>query len=163
MGVLLVFAGCSYKPVTVWTKEALGDQVYVEVAVSPTDPENTVFIKDAVMQAVRTELGSSLSTKEASRSQIYVKLQSVSFAPMQRDGQGYVVSYRTTTSLSFQVYDRDGQTKSFSTSGSYDFAIEPSSVISESKRFESIKESSAKAIDQAILQLAAYRIKRQSH
>ncbi len=152
--VIMGLVGCGYKPASHMIRESVGDKISTQIVISMTDPENSVLIKDALNQAVLTEFGSRIVPQGASDTHIKVALQSLSFVPLQRDSQGYIIFYRTVSTLTFTVEDTKGGQKVIQTTGSYDFPIAPSSIISEAARYESIKESSAKAIEQFVARLA---------
>jgi len=151
--LLLLFAGCGYKPASYYSKKAIGDRVFVKVSMLRSDPENTVIIKDAVNEAVITKFKSRVVNEDDANSKLFVRVDSVGFAPVQYDKNGYVVLYRATVTLSTTVATQK-ETKTFLTSGSYDFPIEPNTTISDSKRFDAIKNSAAKAIDTLTSQIS---------
>ncbi len=152
--ILLIFVGCGYKPASTYTKNVLGQKIYTQVKVYLRDPENAVLIKDAINEAVVSRFKGSLAPKKYANSEIIVSLNSVNFYPLEYDTQGYVVYYRATTSLNIVYKNRDGKTQTMNVSGNYDFPIEPNSVISDTKRFEAIKESSKKALDKFISKIS---------
>lgn len=144
-----MFAGCGYKPSSYYSKKAIGDKVYAKVEMLRSDPENTVVIKDAINEAVITKLKSKLVSESEANTKLFIKVASVSFSAVQYDANGYVILYRAALVLDTTVLSKGGS-KQFSTSGSFDFPIEPNTTISDSKRFEAIKNSGAKAIDMLI-------------
>ncbi|WP_200763464.1 LPS assembly lipoprotein LptE [Nitrosophilus alvini] len=146
---LNIFTGCGYKPASVHAKKVLGDKIYTDVEIYLRDPENSVLIKDAVNEAIVSRFKGKLTEKEKADTILSVKLRGVSFSPLQYDKNGYVVYYRARVSLNIKYTNKE-ETKSFTVTGTYDFPIEPNAVISDSKRFEAIRESSKKALDQFI-------------
>ncbi len=149
----LVLAGCGYKPASVYTRDVLGERIFTEVRVYLRDPENSVLIKDAVNEAVISRFKGRLSDKDHAQSELYISLRGVSFRPLQYDQNGYVIYYRAVTTLSIR-YKKGDKVQSMNVSGNYDFPIEPNSVITDTKRFEAIKESSKKALDLFISKIA---------
>ena len=79
--------------------------------------------------------------------------------PIQYDKNGYVIAYKTYVDLLTQYRDRAGHRGAITSRGDYDFAIESNSVISDTKRFEAIKNASYKAIDEFISKLSVKGIK----
>ena len=150
---LLIISGCGYKPTSVYAKKVLGQKIYTDVKVYLRDPENAVLIKDAINEAVISRFKGSLAPKKYADSKILISLKSVSFNPLQYDKNGYVIYYRAVTTLNI-VYKNKNSTKSLDVSGNYDFPIEPNSVISDTKRFEAIRESSKKALDKFISKIS---------
>lgn len=152
--ITLFFLGCGYKPASVYTKNVLGKKIYTQVIVYLRDPENAVLIKDAINEAVVSRFKGSLVPKKYADSQIIISLQSVNFIPLEYDKDGYIIYYRAITSLKIAYKSKNGKTRNIYVSGNYDFPIEPNSVISDTKRFEAIKESSKKALDKFISEIA---------
>ncbi len=150
---LFVLSGCGYKSMTHYSKKAIGEKVYAKVDMLRSDPENTVLIKDAVNEAIVTKLRSKLVSEEEADTKMFVSVANVGLAAIQYDQNGYVILYRTTVTLNTKVV-RGTVIRSFSTSGSYDFPIEPNTTVSDSKRFESIKNGAVKAIDMLISQIS---------
>ncbi len=151
--IILMLAGCGYKPTSIYAKKVLGQKVYTDVKVYLRDPENAVLIKDAINEAVISRFKGSLSPRKYADSEIIISLKGVSFRPLQYDKNGYVIYYRAVTTLNI-VYKNKKVTKSLNVSGNYDFPIEPNSVISDTKRFEAIRESSKKALDKFISRIS---------
>jgi hypothetical protein len=152
--IAFVFISCGYKPTSIYTKEALGDKIYAEVTISLKDPENSVLIKDALNEAIVSQLRSQIVSKEEADSKFYINLSSVSFVPIQYDKNGYVIAYKTHVGLKTKYVDIDNNTHEIYTKGDYDFPIESSSLISDTKRFEAVKFASQKALDAVRSQIA---------
>lgn len=149
----LFFGGCGYKPSSYYAKQTFGDGVFVNVTMLRSDPENTVIIKDAINEAVITKFKSKIVSEDKAETKLNVRVDAAAFSPIQYDKNGYVTLYRATVTLNSVAFTKKG-VKNFTSSGSYDFPIEPNSTISDSKRFEAIKNSGAKAIDMLISQIS---------
>ncbi|WP_281950341.1 LPS assembly lipoprotein LptE [Nitrosophilus kaiyonis] len=158
---ILMLSGCGYKPTSIYAKKVLGQKIYTDVKVYLRDPENAVLIKDAINEAVISRFKGSLAPKRYADSEIYISLKSVSFTPLQYDKNGYVIYYRAVTTLNI-VYKNKKESRSIDVSGNYDFPIEPNSVISDTKRFEAIRESSKKALDKFISQISIIGLRNRS-
>ncbi len=152
--LVYLITGCGYKPTSVYTKKVLGEKIYSQVEVYLRDPENSVLIKDALNEAIVNRFKGSLVPKQYADSELIVSLRRVSFRPLQYDKNGYVIYYRAIASLKIVYKSKKGETKILTVSGNYDFPIEPNSVISDTKRFEAIRESSKKALDKFISQIS---------
>ncbi len=137
-----------------YSKEILGDKIFVEVQTSLKDPENTVLIRDAMNEAVIMKFRSRISLKKDADSIIVMRLKRVSFLPIQYDKNGYVIAYKTFVELLTTYRDKNGKSGKIFSKGDYDFAIESNSVISDTKRFEAIKNASYKAVDEFISKLS---------
>jgi len=147
------FTGCGYKPATAYTQKVLSDQIYTEVEVYLRDPENAVLVKDALNAAVVSRFGAQVATKKNATTILHVKFNSVSFQPIQYDVNGYAIYYRAKVSLKI-AYRSPTAKGTEIVSGFYDFPIEPRAIISDSLRFQAIKEGSAKALDAFVSRMA---------
>jgi len=157
--IIFIFTSCGYKPTSIYTKEVLGEKIYTEVVISLKDPENSVLIKDAVNEAVVSQLRSKIVSEDEADSKFYITLKSVSFVPIQYDKNGYVIAYKTFVDIVTKYVDKDNKTRKIVTKGDYDFPIESSSLISDTKRFEAIKFASQKALDEVRSIISVGRIK----
>lgn len=159
LSLIFILTSCGYKPTSIYTKEVLGDKIYAEVTISLEDPENSVLIKDAVNEAVISQLRSSIVSKDEADTRFYISLNSVSFVPIQYDKNGYVIAYKTYVGVKTQYIDKEQKEHIIYTKGDYDFPIESSSLISDTKRFEAIKFASMKALDAVRSQISIRSIK----
>jgi len=150
---LMVLSGCGYKPMTEYTKKVFTDRVYVDVDVYLRDPENAVLVKDALNEAVVSRFNSKLVHKSDATTQLKVKFERVTFNPIQYDSNGYAIFYRAKVTLKIS-YDSNGNKGQERVTGYYDFPIEPNAVISDSKRFESIRFGAQKALDSFVSRIA---------
>ncbi len=150
--LLFALAGCGYKPASAYVKNALHEKMYVHVDVLLRDPEDALLIKDTITHEFARRFGRFLTHYDEADTKIYVKVRSLSFTTLERDIYGYVDNYRTTITLEFDV--RGKKRAKIVTSGYYDFAIEPNSIITDALRFRAIEEASSKAIDKFIARLA---------
>ncbi len=151
--IILSFYGCGYKPVSSYSKEALGESVFVDVESSLEDPENTVLIKDAINDVLVSRFHARLTSKKDAKVKLRLKLKKVLFEPIRYDRNGFVTAYNTRVELSTEYESLKGK-KTIVTTGEYAFPIESNSVISDTKRFEAIKNASKKAIDEFISKIA---------
>ncbi len=147
-------SACGYKPTSVYTKNVLGEAIYVKVETSLEDPENSVLIRDALNEAVIYKFHAKIADKRDASSQLLVKLEHVNFQPIEYDSNGYVIAYKTNVTLRTTYHDKHHQRQSIKTHGDFDFNIASNSVISDTKRFNAIKEASQKAMDAFISQIA---------
>ncbi len=152
--LLLFLSACGYKPTSVYTKNVLGEAIYVKVETSLEDPENSVLIRDALNEAVIYKFHAKIADKRDASSQLLVKLEHVNFQPIEYDSNGYVIAYKTNVTLRTTYHDKHHQQQSIKTHGDFDFNIASNSVISDTKRFNAIKEASQKAMDAFISQIA---------
>jgi hypothetical protein len=157
--IIFIFASCGYKPTSIYTKDILGEKIYAEVVISLEDPENSVLIKDAVNEAIVSQLRSKIVSENEADTKFYITLNSVSFVPIQYDKNGYVIAYKTYVGIKTKYVDKEKKSYDIYTKGDYDFPIESSSLISDTKRFEAIKFASQKALDEVRSIISIGRIK----
>jgi hypothetical protein len=157
--LVLLFSSCGYKPTAIYTKNVLGDKIYADVEISLQDPENSILIKDAINEAIINKFHSKLVSKNEASSKLDIKLSSVKFQPIDYDSNGYVIAYKTLVKLKTTYSDKSSKKSTISTTGDYDFNIQSLSVISDSKRFNAIKEASQKAIDAFISKISIRGVK----
>jgi hypothetical protein len=155
----LLLTSCGYKPSLNYARDSIDGLVYVEVKFSNQNPKNTVLIKDAMNELVITKFGAKLTHhKELADTLIYLKLKSYSLGEVSFDKDGYIKLYRAKVSIAttYSKYanGKKSSTKSFTTSGFYDFSIDDDSSITDEKTFEAIKESSSKALNEIISKIA---------
>jgi len=147
---LLLLGGCGYRPATKVTQSVLGEKVFVDVAISVQDPKNSVLIKDALKEAMIGRLGRTVVSKEEAQTQVYGTLRSVRFSATVYDQDGYVTAYKARANLVIRTVFETGEQSTLNVSGEDDFAVEPNSVISDSRRFEAIRNASADALDEYV-------------
>jgi len=149
-----LMAGCGYLPASHYAKNVIGESVSTEVVIYMEDPQNTVIIKDAVDTAIISKFRTSLVSKSNSQTHLKFSISSVGFSPLRYDTHGYVTTYRTRVSMAIEKISK-ASLGHYTVSGVYDFDIEPNAIISDQTRFEAIRQSSQKAIDVFIAQVAA--------
>lgn len=150
----LFVIGCGYKPTSKHARTVVGERISTDVIISSQDPENTVVIKDAVDAAVIEIFRSSLVERSYADSHLIISLQPPSYVPVQFDGNGFIVGYRATITLSIKRISKNRE-KSYSAYGTYDFSVSPNSVLTEQQRFDAIKFGAAKAINSFVAQVSA--------
>jgi len=152
--IVSLITACGYRPSAKFSRELLGQKISTEVQISAQNPENTVLIKDAVDSAIVETLQASLTTKNDSDTHLKIVMANPSYAAIQYDANGYIISYRMLVTLKITKY-KEGKSKTYKSIGSYDFSVTPNSVITDQERFDAIKFGAAKAIDSFIAKLAA--------
>ncbi|HHD81686.1 MAG TPA: hypothetical protein ENK82_01210 [Campylobacterales bacterium] len=151
--ILLLLTGCGYKPSAHGVQKILGEQVFTQVDVSLSDPENAVLTKDALNIALQTRLKRMVSKKEDADSSILVRYKEIRFIPLQYDRNGYVVFYQAQIMLNFQ-FIKDTLKEEREIVGRFEFPIRPSAIISNDLRLKAIEQGSLKALDQFIAYLS---------
>lgn len=152
--VATLFSACGYKQSAKFAREAIGEKISTSVIISSRDPENTVAIKDAVDSAILEVFHASLTTRDFSETHLILKIQNPIYSPMQYDTNGFVVGYRAIVTLNIARL-KNGLTRNYAVSGTYDFSVSPNAVLTDQERFDAIKYSSEKAIKSFIAQVSA--------
>ena len=152
--LLTLFSGCGYLPSSHEAKKVMGESVSTKVIVSMEDPENTVLLKDALDEAVIRRFNITLRHKKNAKTHLIIELDSVGFAPLQYDSNGYIVSYRTNIDLQI-TRETQEMSKRYHAQGTFDFSISPNAIITDQQRFDAISNSATKALDSFVAQVAA--------
>lgn len=154
ISILFFLTSCGYKPTLKMSQYILGEKVYAQVKISITDQQNSVLLQDAVNEAVVNRLGASLVEKQSAQTIINIKLQSVTFRPIIYDRNGYIISYKAKVVLDITTIFNNDTKRFYKAFGDYDFPIEANSVISDTNRFDAIKNSSIEALDEYIANIS---------
>ncbi|NWF65924.1 MAG: hypothetical protein HXX81_00475 [Campylobacterales bacterium] len=149
--IFILFSGCGYKPAANFSKNIILENVFVDVKIDLVDPENLVIVKDSLNEMIVHKFNRTVTTKELADTIIYLKLKNVKFIPLRSNKDGYVIMTRAKVYYDSKVTLKDrNQEFNFLVDGSYDFAIEPNSIISDTNRFIAIDKASQKAIDKLV-------------
>ena len=151
---LIALSGCGYKPSAKYARAVLGDTISTSVVISAEDPENTVIIKDAVDLAIIEVFHASLRDRKNAKTHLNLILSEPQYTPLQYNNNGYIISYRATIHLKIIRESKDIR-KNYTTTGTYDFAVEPNAVLTDQERFDAIKFSSLKAISAFVAKVSA--------
>ncbi|MCF6339728.1 MAG: LPS assembly lipoprotein LptE [Sulfurimonas sp.] len=156
--VLLLIAqlisACGYSPSSKFSRDILGQKISTSVTISAKDPENSVLIKDAVDSAIVESLQASLVGKNESDTHLALSISNPTYLPIQYDSNGFIVTYRMSVRLKIISYN-NGISKNYITHGTYDFSVVPNAVITDKERFDAIKFSASKAINEFISKTSA--------
>lgn len=152
--ILGAINGCGYKPSAKFARDAIGEKISTNVIISSQDPENTVFIKDAVDKAVIEVFQASLVDKSISDSHLIIKISSSTYSPIVYDENGFVTGYRMSVILNITKQTKD-ESKSYNTRGFYDFSVAPNAIVTDQERFEAIGFAAQKAINSFVAQVSA--------
>lgn len=150
LACLGVFNACGYLPTSKVSSNVFSDKIYINAIISQQDSRNSIYIVDTIRELVINKLGKSPALKEEADDTLYVTMESLSFIPIIYDEHGYVIAYKTRIALLFDATFKNGQREKIRTSGDYDFAISPNTVISDTARFEAIRAASSEAFDEFI-------------
>lgn len=152
--IAFLFVSCGYKPSSKFSRDIVGEKISTSIIISMQDPENTVIIKDAIDGAIVEVFNASLTNKSHSDTHLLVKITDPVNTPILYNRDGFVVGYRMSISLNITRY-HNGISKMYTAYGSYDFSVQANAVVTDSERFEAIKESAQKAVLSFIAQVSA--------
>lgn len=149
-----LFISCGYKPSSYYAKKQLDGSIFVNLIIDLQDPRNAVIIKDNMHELIVHRLGSNIVfDRNLADTIVDLKLNSVNMQELQYDESGYNKLYRAVVNILVK-YKKENITKAFNVSGDYEFSIEDGSTITDTKRFEAIKNASNKALEEVISKLA---------
>ncbi len=152
---LLMLYGCGYRPFSAYSTSLFGEKIYIDIQVNYRDPENSVLVKDALLDAVAERLNAVVATSaDEADSFIKVSIQSVRFASLAENREGFTNFYRVYVVLFFEYQDLHGKTDSMTTTGRYTFSIDISSILTDSRRLDAIRRASEQALDIFIAKIA---------
>ena len=152
--VVLLMSACGYTPSSKFSRYTLGQKISTSITISAQDPENTVLIKDAVDSAIVESLQASLVSKNESDTHLELSISKPRYSPIQYDSNGFVITYRMKVSLNILKYT-NGVSKKYTTQGTHDFSIVANAVVSDKERFDAIKFSATKAINEFLSRISA--------
>ena len=153
IGVL--FSSCGYYPISYYSKQSLGENIYVQTMITLSDPENSIIAKDALLQAIATRLHSNLSDRENADTIVTMNMNEVNMYSIADDEDGFPRFYRMQVGINFSYTDKNGNTSNFSNIGIYDFSVEGQSTVTDEKRFTAINQASLQAIDKFVAKVAS--------
>lgn len=151
---ILFFCACSYTPSSSLAKKTLNKKIYLSTSINEQDPRSSVYVVDNIRALLMQKLKLELVAKEEAQDFIKIKVQNIDFLPLIYDENGYVVNYKAVLRLEFKIRHKNKKEESFFTQGSYHFDMSPNTIISDTARFNAIKNASAKAFDEFIALLA---------
>ncbi len=160
--IVLIFSitACGYKPSSHYAKEQLNGKIFVNLIIDLEDPRNAVLIKDAMNELIVHRLDSKIVyDRKLADTIMNVKLNSVSMQVLQDDEQGYNKLYKAVVSVLVDYNNAKGK-NSFTVSGDYDFSIDNGTTITDTKRFEAIKNAASEALEEIISKLAVNSLKK---
>ncbi|OUT09614.1 penicillin-binding protein [Campylobacter concisus] len=160
--IAIFICGCGYKPVSKITHDLVGDKIYVDVIISKEEPKNSVWIKDAVKEGMVARLNKNLSSKESADTSIIISVKDLNYEAIIYDEFGYITSYKAHLNLNYKTKFKDGSVVDIPATGEYDFSVArrqkdvrfADSVLSDTQKYEAIKEASKEAFDEYIASLA---------
>lgn len=152
---LQVFTACGYKPSSYYAKQEIKGSVFVDFEISLEDSKNSVLVKDAFDEILVNKFDVNfVAKKELADTIVKLKIDSVNLEELQYDKDGYIKLYRATTNILVSYKSDREYFQKVVVSGSYDFSIDDGKEITEAKRFDAIKKSATKALEEFVSKVA---------
>ena len=142
----LFFLSCSYKPSIYYQNKLIGEKVNVKVDINVENPRESVYLKDAVIDAIYSSLNKKVCFKDCDTTLI-IKPNYSSVQVLDYDENGYPILYRSKVILSSVLIDKNGKKRSYVVSGIYDFRIESESILNDEIKLNAFKNASLNALN----------------
>lgn len=154
--VLFIMGGCGYKPSSHYIKNVFDDTVYVDVIISHAEPENAVYVKDALHRMIIARFGGKVVPKAQAESVITASYGGTNFIPISYDSNGYITRYRANVRVKFDIKTTKSRKHlRRSITGIVEENISASSTLSSNLRIEAIRTGMARALDQFLAYVAS--------
>ena len=151
---LLLLSACGYKPLAHNAQKTLGDKIYIEVKIDPRHPQNSVTLKDELSRSIFERLHADIVDKDDATSTIEVLLRNVNFSSLAENRTGFATFFRCEVVVEFKYFNLLTQrTRIFNKTGFYNFALNDTSIITDSVRLEAINRAVLQALDGFISQV----------
>ncbi|MCK9161571.1 MAG: LPS assembly lipoprotein LptE [Arcobacteraceae bacterium] len=158
--ILFFLVGCGYKPVTHYTKEQIYGLVYLTSITSLENPQNSVILQDNVARILISNLDLELTdNKNLADTIVTVSIGTPYFKVVEYNTQGYVKTYRAKVSVEL-IYQNEQTQRRVSSNGEYDFSVGSVSTISDTERFNAIKQATSKALEDILGKIAVQSFKK---
>ena len=148
-----IFIACGYKPSVDYQNKLLGNQIKTVVNIDVKNPRETIFLKDAVNDAVYSILGDNVCYNNCS-SILTIKPSFSSLDVLDYDKNGYPVLYRSKVVLNITLKDKNSKIRNYTVSGIYDFRIESQSIVNDETKLNAYKNASINALNKFFAILA---------
>lgn len=151
---LFILGGCGYKPSAHYIQNVFDGSVYVDVIVSPSEPENAVYVNDALRRMVIARFGGRLAPRAQAENVIIASYNGTIFTPISYDVNGYITRYRADVQMVFSAKTKKGKFDHVITTF-VEADISASSSLSSGLRIQAIRTGMEKALDQFLAYVAA--------
>ena len=149
----LFFIACAYKPSIEYQNKLIGNSVRVKVDIDVRNPRESIYLKDAVIDAVYSILNKNVCFENCSTTLI-IKPNYSSIGVLDYDENGYPILYRSKVILKTTLIDKNGVKRNYLVSGIYDFRVESQSVINDETKLDAYKNASINALNKFFATLA---------
>lgn len=157
--LVVLISGCGYKPATSIAKHTIGGKVYVDVKVDIQNLNNSILIKDALINILASKLDIEIvHERNLATTTIFGELRGISETALESDVAGYSKIYRENVTVFISYVGVDKKTRNFTVSNYYDFVVSDDSVITQSKKEEAIKLAINKALSDVFSKIAIHSL-----
>ncbi|RUM55246.1 MAG: hypothetical protein DSY40_04355 [Nautilia sp.] len=157
----LFIIGCGYKPTITYTAPVLGNKIKSDVEIDVKNPEDSIYLKDALNEVVVNDYNANIVNKNYS-SKIRLKVNSSTISAIGYDKNGYPILYRANATITAYVKDKKGIISTYRGNGNYDFAITSNSILDDNTKHNAIKEAFIQALQIIEFKIAAKEISNQN-
>ena len=147
-----LFLACGYKPSSVYQNRILGEKIKPVVNIDIKNPRESIFLKDAVNDAVYTILNKNVCFNNCETTMIINPTFS-SVDVLDYDKNGYPVLYRSKVVLSVDII-RNSKHRKYRIYGIYDFKIESQGVLNDEAKLNAYKNASINALNKLFAKIA---------
>jgi len=151
--ILFAFLGCGYKPSVEYQNKILGNKIKPVVDIDIKNPRETIFLKDAINDAIYTLLGKDICYTNCD-SVMKINSQSSSLTVLDYDENGYPVLYRSTVNLNVTIIDKSKKSRTYSVEGTYDFRVKSQGVLNDEAKLNAYKNASINALNKLFALIA---------
>jgi len=146
---LFTFLGCGYKPSSTYQNNIVGNKIDAVVDIDVRNPQENVFLKDALNEAVYTIFGANRDKKNPN-TVIRLLIIYSSLEALDYDKNGFPILYRSMVTLKAYVTDKKGKKRVYLVDGAYDFTVSSNSVINDQIQLDSFKKASVNALNKLL-------------
>jgi len=112
------------------------------------NPENSIIAKDVLTESIIRQTHATITdSPNNATAQIFIRFKRVEFTSIQKDNDGYDVTFQTKVTLVVKVKKND-KIDIYEIAGMDIYEIEPRSITAQINKQDSIKNASAKAINE---------------
>ncbi len=148
-----IFLACGYKPSVDYQNRLLGNQIKTVVNIDVQNPRETIFLKDALNDAVYTILGKNVCYNNCT-STLIINPSFSSLDVLDYDKNGYPVLYRSKVVLNVTLKDKNLKIRHYTVNGIYDFRVESQSIVNDETKLNAYKNASINALNKLFATLA---------
>ena len=155
----LIFIACGYKPSVKYQENLLGNNIKSEVEIDIKNPRETIFLKDALNDAIYTIIGKNVCFENCD-SIIKINPKSSSLVVLDYDENGYPILYRSIVSLKVTLIDKNKIKREYIVNGTYDFKIRSQGILNDEAKLNAYKNASINALNKFFAMIVKDGVKR---